>query len=1597
VPHAGKPVTSEDLRRFGKERLPEYMVPSAFVFLDALPLTPNGKVNRKALPSPQPPPERGADFVAPATPVEEQLAAIWREVLRVKQAGIHDNFFELGGHSLLAIQVISRVRENFKVELPLFALFESPTIALLARGLASGEWTQNQLPVLPMQLASRDGPLPVSFVQERLWFLDQLEPGNHAYNVPVALRLQGRLDVPALERAFNAIAARHEALRTTLVYQDGELIQKIAPSAPLEIQTASFESPPAGQKNQMDAWLEAEARRPFDLSTGPLTRIRLARVSDVEHALLVVMHHTISDGWSLTILFQELEALYDAFAAGKPAPALPELTAQNADFAFWKRQWMQGAALEQQLNFWKEKLRNAPASLELPADHAEPEKPSHRADRQVLHLSAELTGRLAAFGHRGNCTPFTVLLTALTLTFQKWTRQHDMVIGTVVAGRTRREMENVIGCFMNFLPIRTRVAGTETGQELLGRIRTAVLEAQSHQDCPFEKIVEGVNPERRLNRNPLYNVALLLQNFPTEMFRSRTLQVSPIPIELHAALLDLRFEAEVTDRGLSLVCEYKTELFEADTIGHLLSSCRQILEQLVQNPAARVSEFAITPELETHSRSTLARKEEQTIAIAATFTAEPVEESLRYWMKELEICARPEFAPYNQVFQQLLDPASLTAMNAGGLNVLLIRLEDWLKTGTHADNAGSPTAAPQPNTGPAPELERVAGEFLTALKSAASVAAAPFLVVLCPPSPAAGSDAERKSFLDRIEKFVADELEKLGGIHVVTARELLDLYPVADYHDASGDELGHVPYTPVFFTALGTLIARKFHALRRAPHKVIVLDCDQTLWSGVCGEDGAQGIGLDEPRQALQNFMRDQHHAGRLLAICSKNNEEDVREVFAQRPDMPLRREHFAAWRTNWLSKSANIRSLAQELNLGLDSFIFIDDNPVECAEVEAHCPEVLVLQLPEAADRIPQFLKHCWVFDRLKVTKEDRQRGQSYGENRRREELRTGSGGLANFIAGLELRIEIAPMSATQLPRVAQLTQRTNQFNCTTLRRTENEIQMLAGNADVLTVSVRDRFGDYGLVGEIIYELTAHSLDVETFLLSCRVLGRGVEHAMLARLGKMAREKNRRWVDVHFHPSARNKPALDFLQSIGASFRQPLNGGYIYRFPAEFAAEVVFQPQENRGQENGSPDEPAGIRKPEPGPSVPPTAKFARCRAIALEADDAIRIHQAIEAKAAVRAAGQNNYLPPRTEMERRLCLIWEKLLRVERAGLGDNFFELGGHSLLAVRLFAELEKLTGKKFPLVTIFQAPTAGQMARLLEDNQSAPSRSPLVAVQPNGQRPPLFLVHGAGGDVLWGYANLAKHTDPDQPIYGIKSRGQIGLDEYDRIEDMARYYVEEVRAFQPVGPYYLGGYCLGGNVAFEMARQLHAQGEPVALVALIDAFPSNAGYERVPWWRPEFYFRFARNLYYWLADFAEQTREEQRRFVIRKARTLRRKLIRLFRKSNPGEVDLEEVIDPEYFPKHELKFWEIHLRALTNHIERPYPGAVTLIRTRGQPLFCSFEEDFCWSKLAKGGVSVDRIPGSHENIFIEPNVKSLAARLETCLAKSRPATSSSLQP
>ena len=680
-----------------------------------------------------------------------------------------------------------------------------------------------------------------------------------------------------------------------------------------------------------------------------------------------------------------------------------------------------------------------------------------------------------------------------------------------------------------------------------------------------------------------------------------------------------------------------------------------------------------------------------TIAITATFTAESVEESLAYWMGQLGIPAAIRFAPYNQLFQQLHDAESLVSGNRDGINVHFVRLEDWWRlAGERAET-----------------VERNVHELTEAVSGNSRRFGTTHLVCLCPASPAAISDERFAGLSCNLEKSLVAALADASGVYVVSSSELNAVYPVADYYDPSADELGHVPYTPAFFAALGTMAARKIYALKTAPKKVIALDCDQTLWKGVCGEDGPAGVTVDLPHMALQEFMAAQHDAGMLLCLCSKNNEQDVWEVFRCQADMPLKRDQLVSWRINWQPKSENLKALAAELGLGLDSFIFVDDNPAECAEVEAGCPEVLTICLPSDADEIPKFLGHVWAFDHLRLTGEDRRRTALYQQDIRRERFHQESSSFEAFLASLGLVVKITPMRAGQLARVAQLTQRTNQFNFTTIRRTETGIQELLDEtgAVVLTVEVEDRFGDYGLVGLMICRAAETLLEVDTFLLSCRVLGKGVEHRMLAHLGELSLADGCKGVDIKLSRTPKNGPAVDFITAVAGAHLHTDGDKYFCQLPAAYAAAVKLEPK------SGNPS-PIALAETSPAnaisvDSAEGTASGAsRLNWIATEMNEAGRIYRAIvENKRAKRPASLGTPAAPRDLLEQQLTHVWETVLGVEIVGIHDNFLELGGHSLTAVRLLSEVEKLTGKRLALVTLFQAPTIAELAPLVRQHET----------------------------------------------------------------------------------------------------------------------------------------------------------------------------------------------------------------------------------------------------------------------------------------------------
>jgi amino acid adenylation domain-containing protein len=598
VPSAD-PVGAAELREHLRARLPEHMVPSAIVVLEDLPLTRNGKVDRAALPAPETA-GAGRERAAPRTPVEEVVAGIWAEVLGVEQVGAGDDFFELGGHSLLATQVVSRVREAFRIELPLRAVFEAPTVAGLAlrvERLRSRAAPADEVP--PLLPVPRDGsPLPLSFAQQRLWIIDRMEPGGSVYNMPLALRLRGPLDAGVLGRALGEVVRRHESLRTTFGDADGAPFQVVHPAGRPAAGTVDLARlPAAGREAEAGRLVRELARRPFDLAAGPLFRPALLRLAEAEHVLILAMHHVVSDAWSTGVMFRELSELYPAFLAGEASP-LPELPVQYADFAAWQRAWLTGETLERELAWWRERLAGAPAALELPTDRPRPALPGPRAATSFRVLPRAAADAVRALARREGATTFMVLLAALDLLLARWSGEDDVVVGTPIANRNRRETEGLIGFFVNTLALRADVSGNPAFRGLLARVRESTLGAYQHQDVPFERLVESLGVERTTRHTPLFQVMFSLDDGVGAPRPFGGVAAEYLATGAPAAKFDLAVSAVAGEEGLAVRFGYREELWEASTIERVVEAYALLLEGAAADPSRAVLDLPLMADAE---------------------------------------------------------------------------------------------------------------------------------------------------------------------------------------------------------------------------------------------------------------------------------------------------------------------------------------------------------------------------------------------------------------------------------------------------------------------------------------------------------------------------------------------------------------------------------------------------------------------------------------------------------------------------------------------------------------------------------------------------------------------------------------------------------------------------------------------------------------------------------------------------------------------------------------------------------------------------------------------------------------------------------------
>ncbi len=1278
----GETPDSFRLREYLAKYLPGYMIPQHFVFIRELPLTPNGKIHRQALPMPEI--KAGTAYVGPRDPVEERLVKTWSTLLAVpvEVIGIDDNFFRLGGHSLKVTRLASRVHKEFEVEIPLGEIFKVPTI----RGLGEyirGAKKRGYRSIETIEL--RDF-YPLSSAQKRLFILNELQGIGTTYNMPTAIKIEGALERNKLDGLFRHLIQRHESLRTSFALIDGEPAQVIHQDV-----AHAVEFYDASRLNRDLFALVDDFVRPFDLEKAPLLRVRLLQMDTSGYILMFDMHHIVCDGISSVILLQEFSALYN----GNP---LPPLTVQYKDFSHWQNHRLAEGVFKAQEEYWQHSpLGGEIPRLTMPLDFP---RSAHRtfAGKMInSSISSGHSAKLQTFASRHQVTANILLFAVYALLIGKYSGQTDIIIGLLAAGRRHPDAARVIGVFINFLPVRVRLDEDGDFLQFLQGVRKMVVGAYDNQDFPFERVVANVDAPVDFSRNPLFDTAFILHDELEGEFspQLKGLKCSPYELENPAAALDFKVDIFREANG-ALRCRwgYNSKLFTPDTLQAVVDHFHHLLEMVLDDPARKLAAVELFPGEEKRrlqakrNRLDDASPRRVKLVVCATFTADPIADYVTYWGKQFHLDITVELTAYNQVFQQLLDEGSPVSSNSG-INVLLVRFEDWIR-----DFQGDDEKKCE-------KLEESFNEFLDILnKKNKSV---PYFVGVFPVSSHLGFSGALTRYLDDLTARFLDVLDRMNNVYPLDFRKLDSLYHVTEMYDIHMDREAHLPFTKEYFAALGTFLGRKVCVFHHKPFKVIALDCDNTLWKGICGEDGALGVKVEPPFRQLQAFVEQKSREGMLLVLCSKNNEPDVWEVFTKNPGMILKREHLVEWNINWQPKSRNLVELADRLNVGPDSFIFIDDSAVECAEVKTNCPEVFTIQLPKDPERIPSLLNHIWAFDILRVTEEDRRRTDMYIAERRRQEMRGQVGSLEDFIRNLEVKVKMDVVQESQVPRVAQLTQRTNQFNLSTIRRSEAEIRQLMqtpGNR-CFQVEVNDRFGDYGLVGVVIVKEGARSLFIDTFLLSCRVLGRNVENTILRELEKLYRHKGMANLEARFYPTQKNRPFFDFLERTGWELKEESEAYRLYTLSMECIEDGGMVDPSGESREKGKRRVEKEPSVGNPRPQVVGVDHLHRRFLKAARQDSAKKLLDLPIHRVNDYEVKRREYVAPRNQMEQKLQAIWESVLGLERPGVHDNFFDLGGNSLKAVMLNSRLKECFGNELSSILVYEYLTIAAQVDFLE--------------------------------------------------------------------------------------------------------------------------------------------------------------------------------------------------------------------------------------------------------------------------------------------------------
>jgi surfactin family lipopeptide synthetase A len=1297
----------KDLRAFLQKNLPYYMIPSYFVQVDKMPLSANGKLDRKALPAPDKTPGLSDGEGIPGTVIEMRLLLMFEKILGVGNIGANDSFFELGGHSVKAVSLISMIFRELGTEVPLSEVFLKPTVRELAEFIKLSGRSEYQ----EIEDAEEKETYGLSSAQRKLYILSQHEGIGTSYNMSAIRIIEGELDTVRMENCIGELIQRHEALRTSFHMKDGEPVQYIHKTVDFTVYKFELSEKYSNAENGcFDTELNNIMNgfvKPFDLSLAPLLRIGLVKLGSQRHALLYDAHHIISDGISTEIFIREFAELYKG-------QQLSCQKIQYKDFSEWQNRFLQSERAKSRKDYWKNTFMDRLPVLDMPLDYKRSEKKTFAGGTVKLVLPVKKTNKYVAFALKNRCTLNAFLFSSYALLVSKYSNQEDLVIGSLAGGRQQEELRNVIGVFINFLPVRINAAGSYTFSQYLKAVNMLLLSGYENQDYPFENMIEDLNCNAGTSRNPIFDTMMVFQNqFDMGLkMEFEGLKLYEYKFEKEISTLDFKMDILTESNGDTLcLLQYNPDLFRLETMESFVNHFALLLETVAESPSQKISEIELFTEEERklleQKRSLNAGGKEGVVKLAtsATFVADPVENYIKWWCRQFGINIEVSFAPYNQVFQQLLDRESILSENTG-INLILVRFEDWIRDSSSKDEIMRQN------------LKESYKKFIEAFKNRKQEST--YYVGVFPVSTHLGLSREISNTIEDLYERWGEEAKQFQNVEVIDFRTLSRLYEIDDLFDPVKDKAGHLPFSDEFYAAMGTIIARNICSHHKQQFKVIALDCDNTLWEGVCGEDGPLGVQVREAHKTLQGFLLKKSMEGMPLVLCSKNNEADVLEVFEKNTEMLIKKDHLAAWKINWETKSDNLKALAKELNLGLDSFVFMDDSPVECFEVMTNCPEVLTVELPGDLEEIPAFLEHIWAFDSRQVTEEDRNRTRMYIAERKRHEVKDEKTSLQEFIKELGLKISMNKMAVAQASRAAQLTHRTNQFNLSAIRRNEQEILELSAGKDTmcLTVNVSDKFGDYGLVGLLIVIGKESELLIDTFLLSCRALGRNVEDVILAGLGRYCKENGFNRIEANYHPTPKNTPFADFLERTGWDRVGEVPNGICYVVPTDKIPE-----QKNYADFYYM----SSYEAPQPMCIPKPSAIMADVYADKQNRNPVIRnknwnisivndenlLHKSyllpikyhtgrslsvlpVE-EIPEKAVEYADYEEPRNFIERKLSEIYGEILGTAKVGRNDDFFKMGGHSLKAATLVSKVSRHLNADISISAVFQKPSIKDLA------------------------------------------------------------------------------------------------------------------------------------------------------------------------------------------------------------------------------------------------------------------------------------------------------------